>query len=258
MDLLPNEHVKLQIRPHPIRQLREYPLWIWILFLSICFTLDPELVRSWIKYNMGVESYSLWFYDLLFSIHKLLPFALMIYIPALILAIFRLRWKPLVSFSLSLVAVGIAGQQFTPISSLVYQLGIWMAVLMLSFKEFQRVSTQYFLTNRRLVLKHQGTGETIRSLFLSNIQDVILKTSFLGNLLDYGTVVPLTASGIGTGSSTSSAGIHSSAGSKLGVGLSATQSAAVINAEASPEYALVCIPKAREAYRLILQASDLK
>ena len=78
----------------------------------------------------------------------------------------------------------------------------------------------------------------------------------MGKFLDYGTVVPLTASGIGTSQSTSTAGLQTSLGSKIRVGLAAAQSEGRTVTNLSPEYALVCIPKARQAYKMILEGSD--
>ena len=98
-------------------------------------------------------------------------------------------------------------------------------------------------------------GDLNGDLFL-NIQDVILQTSTLGNFLDYGTVVPLTASGIGTGQSTSTAALQSALGTRLRIGLSGAQSKGKTITNESPEYALVCIPKARQAYKMILEGSD--
>ena len=253
---MPDEHITLRITPHPIRQVREYPLWIMLLLLSICYLIDPNFLQVQLRQILGEGSRVVEVHELLSRVHELLPFSLIMISLAFLQALIRLQWKPFIVFVACFFSLMIFCYKYHAITNLAYQLGVWFSLLMLSYKEFQRVSTQYFLTNRRLVLKHQGTGQTIRSVFLSNIQDVILQTSFLGNLLDYGTVVPLTASGIGTGQSTSSAGIQSAFGGRLNLGFKATQSEGMVNAQASPEYALVCIPKARKTYRLILQASD--
>lgn len=253
---MPDEHITLRITPHPIRQVREYPLWVMLLLLSMSYLIEPNFFQVQFGQVFTENSKIMAIHDLLYRTHEVLPFSVIIILLAFLQALIRLQWKPFIGFIIYFFSLLMFCYKYDPITNLVYQVGVWTSLLMLGYKEFQRVSTQYFLTNRRLVLKHQGSGQTIRSVFLSNIQDVILQTSFLGNLLDYGTVVPLTASGIGTGQSTSSAGIQSSVGSKLSLGFKATQSEGAVNAQASPEYALVCIPNARETYRLILQASD--
>ena len=182
---------------------------------------------------------------------------MLVLIPAFTQALLRLEWRPFITFLMISSILIIFCHFLKPIDNLAYQLGMWISVIMLCHKEYQRVSTQYILTNRRLVLNHQGHGQTTRSLFLSNIQDVILKTSTLGNFLDYGTVVPLTASGIGTGQSTSTAAaLQSALGSRVRVGLGGAESKGQTTTNESPEYALVCIPKARQAYKMILEGSD--
>ena len=58
-------------------------------------------------------------------------------------------------------------------------------------KKYQRVSTQYILTN---LSGFESPRTWTDNAFIISFQDVILQTSTLGNFLDYGTVVPLTAS----------------------------------------------------------------
>jgi len=256
MDLMSDEHVRLKLTPHPMTQIREYPLWIWTLVISILSWIDPSTVFIYLDVLFDTNIYVNGVYYYLTSMHFLLAYLILILIPAFLQALIRLEWRPLFAYSVLSILLLIFCHYLMPIENLAYQLGIWISLIMLSHKEYQRVSTEYILTNRRLVLKHQGHGQTMRSLFLSNIQDVILQTSFLGNFLGYGTVVPLTASGIGTGQSTSTAALHTSLGSKVRVGLGAAQSEGKTTSNASPEYALVCVPRARQAYKMILEGSD--
>ena len=256
MELLSDEHVRLRLTPHLMTQIKEYPLWIWILILSILSIINPKMVFVYGDLLFETQIYVNNVYHYLNSIHFLLPFYLLVLIPAFTQALLRLEWRPFITFLMISSILIIFCHFFKPVDNLAYQLGIWISVIMLCHKEYQRVSTQYILTNRRLVLNHQGHGQTTRSLFLSNIQDVILKTSIIGNFLDYGTVVPLTASGIGTGQSTSTAAVHTALGSRVRIGLGGAESKGQTTANSSPEYALVCIPKARQAYKMILEGSD--
>ena len=256
MDLMNDEHVRLRLTPHPMRQIREYPLWVWILLISVLSWHQPSMMFFYLDkiFETGVYVNTIYYY--LISIHHLLPYYLLILVPAFLQALLRLEWRPFFAFSVASAALAAFCHNVMPLVDLSYQLGIWISLLMLCHKEYQRVSTQYILTNHRLVLNHQGRGQTVRSLFLSNIQDVILQTSIVGNFLDYGTVVPLTASGIGTGQSTSTAALQTGLGGRFRLGLGAAQSEGKTTANASPEYALVCIPKARQAYKMILEGSD--
>ena len=256
MELMNDEHVRLRLTPHPIRQIREYPLWIWIFIISILSLMNPSMMFSYMDLFFDTNIYVNTIYHYLASMYFLMPYYILIVIPAFLQALFRLEWRPFFTFIICSFLLLVSCHFLMPIENLAYQLGIWISLIMLCHKEYQRVSTQYILTNRRLVLNHQGHGQTMRSLFLSNIQDVILQTSTLGNFLDYGTVVPLTASGIGTGQSTSTAALQSALGTRLRIGLSGAQSKGKTITNESPEYALVCIPKARQAYKMILEGSD--
>ena len=44
MELLSDEHVRLRLTPHLMTQIKEYPLWIWILILSILSIINPKMV----------------------------------------------------------------------------------------------------------------------------------------------------------------------------------------------------------------------
>ncbi len=256
MDLMNDEHVRLKLTPHPMRQIREYPLWIWILLVSVLSWNQTSAIFLHLDKVFGTGFYVGTVYYYLSSIHQLLPYCFLIFVPAFLQALLRLEWRPFFTFSVISSVILLFCHYLTPIVDLAYQFGVWISLLMLCNKEYQRVSTQYILTNRRLVLNHQGSGQTIRSLFLTNIQDVILQTSIVGNFLDYGTVVPLTASGIGTGQSTSTAAIQTALGARVRLGLGGAQSEGKTTASMSPEYALVCIPRARQAYKMILEGSD--
>lgn len=256
MELMNDEHVRLKLTPHLMTQIRQYPLWIWTLLISILSWVDPKIIFLYLNFLFETSLYVDQVYYYLESIHFLIPYSILIWFPAFLQALIRLEWRPFFAYFITSFLLLVLCHYLMPIGDLAYQLGVWVSLIMLCHKEYQRVSTEYILTNRRLVLKHQGHGQTMRSLFLSNIQDVILQTSLLGKFLDYGTVVPLTASGIGTSQSTSTAGLQTSLGSKIRVGLAAAQSEGRTVTNLSPEYALVCIPKARQAYKMILEGSD--
>ena len=186
----------------------------------------------------------------------MVPFYLLVLIPAFTQALLRLEWRPFITFLMISSILIIFCHFLKPIDNLAYQLGMWISVIMLCHKEYQRVSTPIYFDESKTCSESSRAWANYTFLFLSNIQDVILKTSIIGNFLDYGTVVPLTASGIGTGQSTSKAAVHTALGSRVRIGLGGAESKGQTTASSSPEYALVCIPKARQAYKMILEGSD--
>ena len=197
-------------------------------------------------------------YYYLNSIHFLLPFYLLVLIPAFTQALLRLEWRPFITFLMISLTLIIFCHFLKPVDNLAYQLGIWISVLMLCHKEYQKSFYAIYFDESKTCSESSRAWANYTFPILSNIQDVILKTSIIGNFLDYGTVVPLTASGIGTGQSTSTAAVHTALGSRVRVGLGGAESKGQTTANSSPEYALVCIPKARQAYKMILEVVMLR
>ena len=64
-----------------------------------------------------------------------------------------------------------------------------------------RKSHKYFITNFRIITRFSGLFSTKeRDLIYSKIDDMIIYQGILGRLFNFGTIIPISASGIGTGS----------------------------------------------------------
>jgi len=66
--------------------------------------------------------------------------------------------------------------------------------------EFYRRSFTYFLTDNRIVLKSNFLmNRSERQVRYNHIEDIKLEQGIIGSIIGYGTVLPLTGSGLGTG-----------------------------------------------------------
>ncbi|RZD38906.1 MAG: hypothetical protein CXT75_00485 [Methanobacteriota archaeon] len=71
---------------------------------------------------------------------------------------------------------------------------------MLSVNAYRRSFT-YYLTNNRIVLKSSFLmNNSERQVRYNHIEDIKMEQGVIGTIFDYGTVLPLTGSGLGTGS----------------------------------------------------------
>lgn len=75
-----------------------------------------------------------------------------------------------------------------------------VALLGLFSVEFYRRSFTYFLTDNRIVLKSNFLmNRSERQVRYNHIEDIKLEQGIIGSIIGYGTVLPLTGSGLGTG-----------------------------------------------------------
>ena len=66
--------------------------------------------------------------------------------------------------------------------------------------DFYRRSFTYFLTDNRIVLKSNFLmNRSERQVRYNHIEDIKLEQGIIGSIFGYGTVLPLTGSGLGTG-----------------------------------------------------------
>ena len=79
------------------------------------------------------------------------------------------------------------------------------AVIAIIFIQAYRRGHRYLITDRRIVLAKTFWGRTARELHYDKIADLIVTTSFWGRRLRYGTIIPVSESGLGLGGDMSGA-----------------------------------------------------
>ncbi len=101
---------------------------------------------------------------------------------------------------------GIASNTLTPQSVLPLTLAT-AAVVAFIFIQAYRRGHRYLITDRRIVLAKTFWGRTARELHYDKIADLIVTTSFWGRRLHYGTIIPVSESGLGLGADMSGAAV---------------------------------------------------
>jgi len=100
--------------------------------------------------------------------------------------------------------LGFSATTMTPANVLPLTLGT-AAIIAIIFIQAYRRGHRYLITDRRIILAKTFWGRTARELHYDKIADLIVTTSFWGRRLHYGTIVPVSESGLGLGADMSGA-----------------------------------------------------
>lgn len=135
---------------------------------------------------------------------QIAPFGIMILwslcllIPAVFLAFYRVHisWF---FFALFLIAGGFASVYYYKNLSManIWLLGI--SIVGIIGANIYRCSHKYIITNKRIVTRFGGISTKERDLIYSKIDDMIIHRDLLGRIFNFGTIIPISASGMGTG-----------------------------------------------------------
>ena len=163
----------------------------------------------------GLSLTGAWYYELL-------AYWIVLTIPALVAGVLWISKQPLVYAALAGVVGTVAaawtltttvttpavlGMQATTLSPenvLPLTLGT-AAVIAFFFIQAYRRGHRYLITDRRIVLAKTFWGRTARELHYDKIADLVVTTSFWGRRLHYGTIIPVSESGLGLGGDMSGA-----------------------------------------------------
>ncbi len=103
-----------------------------------------------------------------------------------------------------------------------YYFGILFSILGVCFVEVYRNAHRYYVTDMRVVTEVRFASHRRNELSYDKINNIVLDQGLLGSLFNFGTVIPVTASGLGMGGDTAAvtvAGSRSAGPTTLGVGV---------------------------------------
>ncbi len=200
------------LRPHPLAFYRLYAIWIYLAFVGVYFASDPRIEI----FDMSPENSAriLWWLSIL--------------VPAVLIALFRINWRWLIALAIpGLLAFYLPGQlEYT---AFLETWGLlWFAdqnhiltafgVFGILGTEEHRRSHRYYITNWRLIMESGHLGVHRRTLLYKNINDLVVEQSFPGKIFNFGTIIPITASGLGLGDDSSMAGAAVGTRAMIGAG----------------------------------------
>lgn len=277
MNLLEDEELAFELKPHFLSQWKVGFFWFVVLFFSLFCLYGRVAFFAYLQHIIENDSGRLMevltkanltkagVLGVLNFIQQLPPdlfWCLFVLPMAVITAFVKISFRPLLTIVVCVLLMMFVSYKWPEVPSLVPRAGLLTACLMLLKLEYDRVSTRYILTDKRLVFVRGSFGLNSRTVFYSKIDDLFLNQSLLGKILGYGTIIPVTSSQIGTGSVHSFVGTSASTSAKGGgLALGTTLGTGFVQGrktiKESLEFTLYCVPHVEKAYDyMVMRISD--
>jgi len=257
MDLLEGENEILRLKPHILSRAWSYLFWTFCFLMTYLYATDAPVLNQIYDWAANHQ-----YFSIPMKVLSLMPrsaaWAAILITPVFLTSLFRLEWGHLVRFVL-ILATAFAMRFFELGPGIEFQAICYISIGAILYLEVTRWSTQYVITNQRIILEHKGWKNTTRTLFYSKINDLVLSQNFWGKIFRYGSVIPITASGLGLGASESSVQMGAMGGSGvLSAKLEGGMAKSTQEAAETHEYAIFCVPNPQKAYNIILQGMQRK
>ena len=238
ISFLRGEELKLRVKPHPLSFLHLYSIFCFlILWGLLSFRIFNKVIsQNWLDDHTTADDFLTYI-----SPNALTVLGIIIWSIGLVVVGFICRYlyletggQSVFTFYLAVIFSGVSGlllfnyfiaenMQSTFDFSKLFLPGITilLGILGLTLVNYYRLSFTYFLTNVRIILQSDFfMSRSERQVRYNHIEDIKLSQSIFGRFFGFGTVIPLTGTGLGTG--TDEAMLASAIGSgsgKLAIGL---------------------------------------
>ena len=249
---LPGETLIMKLKPHPLAFWHLFAISGLLVFLGY---LIGQLYLLTARFKLRIPIPFLEQYNL----SNILIFWGVLLGVAIVIGLVYMRVTSLLLFG----AIALAGTVLTEYFKMPLDVHVWLLVIcgLMGFcmAEFYRRGHNYYITNLRLIMERNFISYDSRQLTYDKINDLALVQGMLGRVLNYGTVVPVTASGFGLGEDSASAAILSGLGvgtgtrslGNVGFGLSATGGRAVQIPRGRTYHTLYGVPRPRQVQEAI-------
>jgi len=194
VELLKNEKILLKTKPHPVSFWPYYVFFLYYIIISIIIVTNTDNIINWFNQSalslLGVAGVDVVFVAIWWII---------LIVPALLVSIIRISWRWLIFYVLfAIVGTYLMHKYgFSPID--LYYATIAIGFIGVILTDLYRRSHEYILTNFRIIATLGFLGLKTRDIFYSKITDVFTEQDLLGKMFNYGTIIPITPAGIGTG-----------------------------------------------------------
>ncbi|MFQ5839056.1 MAG: PH domain-containing protein [Thermoplasmata archaeon] len=202
-DLLRNEEIKAELQPHPLSFLDHHSPFIYLFALGLGLGYLFNAVTGWVSFE-----------EFLGYAAGIVAIRMVIWAIALIafgvaVSVVLIRWTVLFIFvfiiagalSMTLQAPEVGTNPFfLPLYSII------TAIVGMAFVDLYRRTHTYIITDLRLILKAGILRKSERTVRFENVTDLEASQGIIGRIFGFGNIVPVTASGIGTGAEEAFAG----------------------------------------------------
>lgn len=281
--LLEGEELKLKLRPHVLAFYNLFLIWLFVIALSGLFFYFNEYLSDFVEEHTGLtgllspftgatpemlQSFTL-FASLNSVMAMIFGFTLyggnpgglallgvwfsIVMIAASTVSVIRIswRWVPI------LVGVLLASILLTFLFELPYEatylFAIAFSIIGLIGVELFRRGHVFYITNFRVITSLKFFTEKENALSYDKINNVVMERPFLGVIFNFGTIMPITASGLGMGEDSAAVtvggGTGVGEGGFVGVGVTGGQTVGVPRSRSA--YALYGVPNPKQVYEII-------
>lgn len=231
IELRRDEKIVKQLKPHPIAFTDLYSIFLYLIIINILFYIYYQDITNWLL-KLPIVGWIPQIKDYL----TLTIWGLSIILPFLVIALIKAVWK---WFILSLITV-ILGAIFKIKLQIPEQApAIIIGLIGLSLVEMYRKGHTYYITNQRIITELKFITQKQREFSYSKLNELIVSKGIIGRIFNVGTIIPITATGMGLGEDIAAAGIGTTTkikGVEIGGG--------VIGGKT------VVVPRGRSAYTL--------
>ncbi|MEM2793847.1 MAG: PH domain-containing protein, partial [Candidatus Methanomethylicia archaeon] len=199
LKLLPNESLRLELKPHPLVFWKFYCLSFYFLFLafeSVYWKALPIYMYEWIS-RFIPSSY---------NITAIVLFLGSFIAVAVIIGLLEISLKLVIL----LTVMGVLGVVIVEYFNLGFNgytfIYVIYSILIIGLTDIYRKAHKYYITNFRIVSAKEFITHEFREVTFDKISDIVLKQGVLGRVFGFGSLIPITTSGFGLGSDFSIAG----------------------------------------------------
>ena len=217
------EKLLLQARPHPVAFWDMYAAWVWVIVLSLAFISYGQGLENVAGGPLlaitgsvsGVASYlprllspvtdaAGWVQGFTRAYTPVAAWVAALFLSSLAFSVLRIEFKWVwLMGGVGLASVGISAYWRMPATS-AYNFGILLSLMGMGFVDAYRRSHVFYITDQRIVTEVRFGGVRRNELSFDKINNVVLDQGLIGSLFNFGTIIPVTASGLGMGSDFSS------------------------------------------------------
>lgn len=249
---LPGEKLILKLKPHPLAFWHLFVISGLMIFLGY-FVKQLYLYAAGSKLRIAIPFLQQ------YNLANVLVLWCVLIGAAIVIGLIYVRITSVILFG----AIALAGTMLTEYFKMPLEVHFWLLVFCgligFALTEFYRRGHNYYITTIRLIMEKSFVSYDSRQLTYGKINDLAMVQGLLGRIFNYGTVVPITASGFGLGEDLASAGIGSGIGIGgklpspvgLGFGFSASGGRAVQIPRGRTYHNLYGVPRPREVQETV-------
>lgn len=258
VDLLPGENVELTSKPHLLSFVRYHLVAVYLMSVSVFL--------GWLYYYLQAHRSLLSVLDLVFGVIPgvrteevvvLVLFWALLLLGGYVVGILWVTKMPLL-YMVTVAAVGTFSEFYfsTPvfIPRVMVKLILMGAAALLGvvMTEAYRRGHIYILTDYRIIMKKKFISREEREITYDKITDIHVRQGILGRIFNYGTIVPISASGFGMGEDLALASTFAAANvKKAAVGFGVEGGKSVQRPRAATYFSLYGIANLRKARTII-------